>query len=70
MSVSLSLCSVCVVWSFVRLPGPKDRTYGELDILFEREISARKFSKTVVDPFHGENPAAHKVEKEAETMAM
>jgi MFS transporter, SP family, general alpha glucoside:H+ symporter len=59
-----SLCFLCVVWCYFRLPEPKDRTYGELDILFERKVSARKFSKTVVDPFHGDNPIAYKLEKE------
>ena len=33
-------------WAFFRLPETKDRTYEELDILFDRRISARKFSKT------------------------
>ncbi|KZO94742.1 sugar porter family MFS transporter [Calocera viscosa TUFC12733] len=46
-------CFICLVWCFFRLPEPKGRTYGELDILFERKISARKFKSTVVDPFHG-----------------
>jgi MFS transporter, SP family, general alpha glucoside:H+ symporter len=48
------LCLLCVIWSFFRLPEPKDRTYGELDILFERKVSARKFKGTIVDPFHGD----------------
>ena len=45
------ICIVCLCWTFFRLPEPKGRTYGELDILFERGVSARKFHKTVVDPF-------------------
>jgi hypothetical protein len=36
---------------FFRLPEPAGRTYGELDILFERKIPARLFSKTEVDEF-------------------
>ncbi|KZT61596.1 putative maltose permease [Calocera cornea HHB12733] len=39
----------CLVWTFFRLPEPKGRTYGELDVLFERKISARKFKSTQVD---------------------
>jgi SP family general alpha glucoside:H+ symporter-like MFS transporter len=39
------------VWTYFRLPEPKGRTYGELDILFEKKASARKFAKAVVDPF-------------------
>ena len=48
------LCCLCVVWAFFRLPEPKGRTYGELDILFEAKVSARKFKGTVVDQFQGD----------------
>ncbi|OJJ38807.1 hypothetical protein ASPWEDRAFT_168687 [Aspergillus wentii DTO 134E9] len=47
-------CLVCLVWSFFRLPEPKGRTYEELDLLFERGVSARKFKHTQVDPYEGE----------------
>jgi SP family general alpha glucoside:H+ symporter-like MFS transporter len=47
-------CLVGLVWAFFRLPEPKGRTYEELDLLFERGISARKFASTVVDPYEGE----------------
>jgi SP family general alpha glucoside:H+ symporter-like MFS transporter len=43
-------CFLCALWTFFRLPEPKGRTYGELDVLFERRIPARKFGKTVVSP--------------------
>jgi len=33
------------------VPEPSGRTFAELDILFAREVSARKFSKTKVDVF-------------------
>ncbi|KAF2792111.1 sugar transporter [Melanomma pulvis-pyrius CBS 109.77] len=46
-----SLCFLCVVWSYFRLPEPKGRTFGELDVLFESRISARKFKGTVVNQF-------------------
>lgn len=39
------------VWSYFRLPEIKGRTYEELDILFMNKVSARKFSKTHVDPY-------------------
>lgn len=42
-------CFLCAVWTYFRLPEPKGRTYGELDILFEHKISARKFQTTAVD---------------------
>ncbi|OXB36203.1 MFS transporter, SP family, general alpha glucoside:H+ symporter [Cryptococcus neoformans] len=45
--------SLCFIWTFFRLPEAKDRTYGELDVLFENKIPARKFASTVVDQFVG-----------------
>jgi SP family general alpha glucoside:H+ symporter-like MFS transporter len=45
------LCSICLVWSYFRLPEPKGRTYAELDILFEQKVSARKFSSTQLNIF-------------------
>ncbi|KAG5930817.1 hypothetical protein E4U60_006795 [Claviceps pazoutovae] len=33
----------CLLWCFFRLPESRNRTYEELDILFQRRISARKF---------------------------
>jgi SP family general alpha glucoside:H+ symporter-like MFS transporter len=47
-----SFCFLCVLWSFFRLPEPKGRTYAELDVLFQRGTSARKFKTTAVDIFH------------------
>jgi len=42
---------LCLIWAYFRLPEPKGRTYGELDVLFEQNVPARKFKKAVVDPF-------------------
>lgn len=39
------------VWSFFRLPETKDRTYEELDVLFDKRVSARKFAATDVDAY-------------------
>lgn len=39
----VALC--CLAWMFFRLPEAKGRTYSELDLLFERKVSARDFSK-------------------------
>ena len=50
-------CFLCVVWIYFRLPEPKGRTYGELDILFENKVSARKFATTNVDFFRGDTIA-------------
>ena len=41
-------CFIAVVWIYFRLPEPMGRTYGELDILFEHKIPARKFASTNV----------------------
>lgn len=43
------LSVMCVTWTYFRLPEPKGRTYGELDILFEQHVPARKFKSTKVD---------------------
>lgn len=40
---------LCAIWTYWRLPEPKGRTYAELDILFERGVSARGFKNAVVD---------------------
>ncbi|KAG6006882.1 hypothetical protein E4U21_006601 [Claviceps maximensis] len=34
---------ICLVWCYWRLPESRNRTYEELDILFQRGISAREF---------------------------
>lgn len=44
-------CFLSTIWVFFRLPEPKDRTYAELDVLFEKKVPARKFAKTKIDPF-------------------
>lgn len=44
-------CLLCAVWTYFRLPEPKGRTYGELDVLFESKVSARKFKITEVKEF-------------------
>lgn len=48
-------CALIIVWTYFRLPEPKGRTYAELDVLFERRVSARDFSKTSTDPFRGDS---------------
>lgn len=49
------MCGLLLAWTYFRLPEPKGRTYGELDVLFEHRVSARKFKSTRVDQFAGEN---------------
>lgn len=54
-------CLLSVVWVFFRLPEPKDRTYAELDELFERRVSARKFASTHVDPYSSSSESSRQV---------
>ncbi|KAL2212816.1 MFS maltose permease MalP [Sarocladium strictum] len=42
------ICSCFLAWAFFRVPEPRSRTYGELDLLFENRVSPRKFSKMKV----------------------
>ncbi|KAJ2896715.1 hypothetical protein MKZ38_005285 [Zalerion maritima] len=39
-----SLATLTLVWGYFRLVEPKDRTYGELEIMFLRNVPARKFA--------------------------
>ncbi|KAF3384211.1 Maltose permease MAL61 [Talaromyces pinophilus] len=48
------LALIGLVWTFFRLPESKGLTTAEIDILFDRKISARKFRKVAVDPFGSE----------------
>lgn len=56
-------CGCVVVWVYFRLPEPKGRTYGELDMLFEQRVSARKFASTHVDPYGHSHGLETKVEE-------
>lgn len=56
MLTSLSLPAyriafLCIVYTYFRVPEPQGRTFAELDLLFERRVSARKFASTKVDVF-------------------
>jgi SP family general alpha glucoside:H+ symporter-like MFS transporter len=45
------ICFLCIIYTYFRLPEPAGRTFAELDMLFERGVSARKFASTQVDVF-------------------
>ncbi|KAL2872367.1 putative MFS alpha-glucoside transporter [Aspergillus lucknowensis] len=45
------ICFLCIIYTYFRVPEPRGRTFAELDVLFERRISARKFGSTQVDVF-------------------
>jgi SP family general alpha glucoside:H+ symporter-like MFS transporter len=44
-------CFSAIVYTYFRVPEPAGRTFAELDLLFERRVSARKFKETNVDAF-------------------
>ncbi|KAJ7495490.1 MFS transporter [Mycena latifolia] len=45
------ICFLCVVYTYFRVPEPQGRSFAELDLLFEKGVSARKFASTQVDVF-------------------
>lgn len=48
---------VGIVWTYFRLPEPKGLTFADIDVLFERGVPARKFSKMAIDPYHSDGIA-------------
>ncbi|KAJ7141721.1 sugar transporter family protein [Mycena crocata] len=45
------ICFLCVIYTYFRVPEPQGRSFAELDLLFEKGVSARKFATTRVDVF-------------------
>jgi SP family general alpha glucoside:H+ symporter-like MFS transporter len=45
------ICFLCIIYTYFRVPEPRGRTFAELDVLFERGVSARNFDSTQVDVF-------------------
>ncbi|KAL4880444.1 general substrate transporter [Aspergillus karnatakaensis] len=45
------ICFLCIIYTYFRVPEPRGRTFAELDVLFERGVSARNFEKAQVDVF-------------------
>lgn len=48
------LCFLCIVYTYFRVPEPSGRTFAELDALFEKGVSARKFASTEINVFDQE----------------
>ncbi|KAJ5633756.1 Maltose permease MAL61 [Penicillium herquei] len=44
-------CFLCIIYAYFRIPEPSGRSFAELDLLFERKVSARKFATTKVEVF-------------------
>ena len=42
-------CFLGLIFTWFLIPEPKDRTTAELDLLFEKRVSARRFANTQVD---------------------
>jgi len=45
------ICFLCIIYTYFRVPEPSGRSFAELDLLFERGVSARKFASTNIDVF-------------------
>ncbi|KAJ7087979.1 sugar porter family MFS transporter [Mycena belliarum] len=58
-------CFLCIIYTYFRVPEPQGRSFAELDLLFEKGVSARKFATTDVDVF--DDLASDENEKGAET---
>lgn len=52
------LTVLLILFMYFMLPETRDRSYAELDVLFENRVSARKFHKTDVDQFSGRSTEA------------
>ncbi|KAL1408573.1 hypothetical protein Q8F55_005386 [Vanrija albida] len=63
----IGTCIAGWFYCYFRLPETKDRTYGELDMLFSQKVPARKFASTHVDEFaRGGHDTPHDVKEEEE----
>ena len=47
-------CLLCVVYTYYRVPDVTGRSFAEIDLLFERRVSARGFADAKVDVFESE----------------
>jgi SP family general alpha glucoside:H+ symporter-like MFS transporter len=54
---------MALIWAYFRLPEARGRTYEELDILFARKVSARKFASTHVDAYESSGLVKEEPEK-------
>lgn len=47
----LGTCFIVTLWCFFYLPETRRRSFGQIEMLFEARIPARRFNSTVVDQF-------------------
>ncbi|KXJ87019.1 alpha-glucosides permease MPH2/3 [Microdochium bolleyi] len=45
------LCFIWVVWIFFCLPETRNRSFADIDYLFQKKVNARKFTSTPIDLF-------------------
>ncbi|KAK4185874.1 hypothetical protein QBC35DRAFT_388568 [Podospora australis] len=48
------ICFLCIIYTYFRVPEPSGRSFAELDLLFQKGVSARKFATTKVNVFDDE----------------
>ncbi|KAJ5557156.1 hypothetical protein N7513_002743 [Penicillium frequentans] len=61
---------LCNIWCWYRLPETKDRTFGEIDVLFDNHISARMFKHTKAEQFaHQQNYERKEPSEHVESVA-
>jgi SP family general alpha glucoside:H+ symporter-like MFS transporter len=46
-----AICFCCIIYTYFRVPEPSGRSFAELDLMFEKRISARKFAKAEINVF-------------------
>lgn len=59
-----------LVWAFFRLPEPKGRTYGELDLLFEQCVPARRFKSAHINIAQAQPAVEDQISSQLETKSM
>jgi len=42
------LAALCYIWAYLRVPETGNRTYEELDVMFERNVKTKDFKRYVV----------------------
>lgn len=63
------LTLILAAFMYFMLPECKSRTYGELDVLFENKVSARKFHKVDVNQFEGDHTEIRNDDSGSDTVA-
>ncbi|MCO5549827.1 hypothetical protein L7F22_003301 [Adiantum nelumboides] len=62
----MSTSAIVITWTFFRLPETKNRSYSELDVLFNNKVPARKFKITKVNQFSHHHQQEEDNSKEVE----